>query len=100
MPGVDRWVVRNDLAIDQLGDGSLVVYDGDTDETHALNCTGGAILECFREPASIDDAVKKIVQEWQVEPEMTDAALRKIVAAYVEELAKRRLLVQYNHNTM
>ncbi len=80
---------------DILGEKTIIPSDPDSDITNGMlmpNETAAFIWECFQNPGTVDEAVERILDEYEVE----EAVARAAVEQFVNEALHYRIIEEVN----
>ena len=90
MDSSEKYILNSELQEMQLGEGEgTVLYDPETENTHVLDDVAQDIIEIFKNPSTIDEAVKKLSVIYDEKEEV----ISKDVQEFVTNAVNNNILV-------
>lgn len=84
MAGTGKYILNEELQEMQLGEGEgTVLYDPATENTHVLDDVAQDIIEMFKNPSTIEEAVSKLATIYDEKEEVIDKDVRDFIVTAV-----------------
>lgn len=81
----EKYILNSELQEMKLGEGEgTVLYDPETENTHVLDDVAQDIIEMFKNPSTIDEAVAKLAVIYDEKEEVISKDVRDFVANAVD----------------
>lgn len=80
MACTEKYILNSELQEMQLGEGEgTVLYDPATENTHVLDEVAQDIIEMFKNPSAIEEAVSKLATIYDEKEEIIDKDVREFI---------------------
>lgn len=84
MDCAEKYILNSELQEMQLGEGEgTVLFDPETENTHVLDEVAQDIIEMFKNPSTIEEAVSKLATMYDEKEEVIDKDVRDFVVTAV-----------------
>ena len=84
MASTEKYILNEELQEMQLGEGEgTVLYDPTTENTHVLDDVAQDIIEMFKNPSAIEEAVAKLATIYDEKEEVIDKDVREFIVTAV-----------------
>lgn len=81
----EKYILNEEIQEMQLGEGEgTVLYDPSTENTHVLDDVAQDIIEMFKNPSTIEEAVSKLATIYDEKEEVIDKDVREFIVTAVK----------------